>query len=374
MLHCYTTASPLWRKDDEGKTVYFTSTLSGASHTSTSHSYVARASPNRETGNATFCAASVSFTIINVPPNSTSISFTTNIVFYGNGSDNGFGKVISKSITVDQVPRYLSQPSNSLISTWTFNSTSHSSDSPSSSQQPEPVSSLAAGYLTSTILSRLSFFPGCVHATLQAALARLLHPMVQRTMPFLHSRMSQQLMIVPILLPRAFQPPVSEPSEELLAAASGSSFSGQPAAFIREQLESLGPRLLRTVAGVTAEPENTSLASLPKTESFNTSDADDSGANVESDKESSDLVDLMSTTTLSSAPPIQEPKQVKPPKLKGVKASSFARSMTPHPSLTVCTTNNSMSTHIPSATVTSINTPLVKVNGVGGTALNTVLV
>ncbi|KAE9403695.1 hypothetical protein BT96DRAFT_814629 [Gymnopus androsaceus JB14] len=73
---------------------------------------------------------------------------------------------------------------------------------------------------------------------------------------------SQPATIVPILLPRAFlQPPVSEPSEESLAAASGSSFSGQPAAFIRDQLESLGPRLLRTVGSVTAEVNS---ASLPK--------------------------------------------------------------------------------------------------------------
>ncbi|KAE9398157.1 hypothetical protein BT96DRAFT_786145, partial [Gymnopus androsaceus JB14] len=68
--------------------------------------------------------------------------------------------------------------------------------------------------------------------------------------------------IVPILLPRAFlQPAVSEPSEESLAAASGPSFSGQPAAFIRDQLESLGPRFLRTVASVTAEVNS---AALPK--------------------------------------------------------------------------------------------------------------
>ncbi|KAE9398159.1 hypothetical protein BT96DRAFT_43331 [Gymnopus androsaceus JB14] len=68
--------------------------------------------------------------------------------------------------------------------------------------------------------------------------------------------------IVPILLPRAFlQPAVSEPSEESLAAASGSSFSGQPAAFIRDQLELLGPRFLRTVASVTAEVNS---AALPK--------------------------------------------------------------------------------------------------------------
>ncbi|KAE9401777.1 hypothetical protein BT96DRAFT_593949 [Gymnopus androsaceus JB14] len=110
--------------------------------------------------------------------------------------------------------------------------------------------------------------------------------------------------------------------------------------------------------------------------SFDTSDADDSSADVESDEESSDSVDLMSTTTLSSVPPIQEPpKQAKPvasPKLKGVKASSsFARSTTPRPSLTVRTTNNSASTRIPSATVTAINTPSVKANGRGGAALNT---
>lgn len=47
--------------------------------------------------------------------------------------------------------------------------------------------------------------------------------------------------IVPVLLPRAFlQPPVCEPSEEAIAAASGPDL---PAAFIRDQLESLGPKL-----------------------------------------------------------------------------------------------------------------------------------
>lgn len=48
--------------------------------------------------------------------------------------------------------------------------------------------------------------------------------------------------IVPVLLPRAFlQPPACEPSVESIAAASPS-YGGEPAAFIRDELESLGPQ------------------------------------------------------------------------------------------------------------------------------------
>lgn len=108
--------------------------------------------------------------------------------------------------------------------------------------------------------------------------------------------------------------------------------------------------------------------------SFDTSDADDSSADMESDEESSDSVDLMSTTTLSSVPPISEPKvdrSVASPKLKAVRASSFARSTTPRPSLTVRTSGNvSTRSSIPSATVTSLSTPPLKTGGRGGAALN----
>lgn len=80
--------------------------------------------------------------------------------------------------------------------------------------------------------------------------------------------------------------------------------------------------------------------------SFDTFDTDDSNPDVESDKESSDAVDLMSTTTLSSAPPINEPKgapaskSLTSPKVKSVKTVSFPdRSTTPRPNLTVRTSN-----------------------------------
>lgn len=115
--------------------------------------------------------------------------------------------------------------------------------------------------------------------------------------------------------------------------------------------------------------------------SFDTSDADDSSADLESDDDSSESVDLTSTTTLSSVPPITEPTKVIPTsttkstiksqKLKSAagkasaaaaasssSSSSLGRSTTPRPSLTVRTSsNNNVSTRssIPSATVTSLN-------------------
>ncbi|KAF9074332.1 hypothetical protein BDP27DRAFT_1416219 [Rhodocollybia butyracea] len=110
--------------------------------------------------------------------------------------------------------------------------------------------------------------------------------------------------------------------------------------------------------------------------SFDTSDADDSNPDVESDEESSDSVDLMSTTTLSSAPPINEPKgtpalkSLTSPKVKSVKTvSSPGRSTTPRPNLTVRTSSNaSTRSSIPSATATALP-PSFKA-GRGGAALN----
>ncbi|KAJ3798073.1 hypothetical protein GGU11DRAFT_682331 [Lentinula aff. detonsa] len=73
---------------------------------------------------------------------------------------------------------------------------------------------------------------------------------------------SQHPAIVPVTLPRALnQPPVSEPSEEAIAASTGPSYCGQPAAFVRDNLESSGPRSLRTLCSVVTQVDS---AVLPK--------------------------------------------------------------------------------------------------------------
>ncbi|KAJ3834942.1 hypothetical protein F5878DRAFT_544025 [Lentinula raphanica] len=73
----------------------------------------------------------------------------------------------------------------------------------------------------------------------------------------------QQPSIVPVMLPRALnQPPVCEPSDEAIAAATGPSYCGQPAAFVRDELEASGPRSLRTLCSVQTQVINPSV--LPK--------------------------------------------------------------------------------------------------------------
>ncbi|KAF5387493.1 hypothetical protein D9757_006512 [Collybiopsis confluens] len=68
--------------------------------------------------------------------------------------------------------------------------------------------------------------------------------------------------VVPVVLPRAFlQPSVCEPSDEAIAAATGSSYSGQTAAFVRDNLESMGSQSLKAVCSITAEVNH---AVLPK--------------------------------------------------------------------------------------------------------------
>ncbi|KAJ3755810.1 hypothetical protein EV360DRAFT_85563 [Lentinula raphanica] len=77
------------------------------------------------------------------------------------------------------------------------------------------------------------------------------------------SQQQQQPSIVPVLLPRALnQPPVCEPSDEAIAAATGPSYCGQPAAFVRDELEASGPRSLRTLCSVQTQVINPSV--LPK--------------------------------------------------------------------------------------------------------------
>ncbi|KIK58180.1 hypothetical protein GYMLUDRAFT_246219 [Collybiopsis luxurians FD-317 M1] len=66
--------------------------------------------------------------------------------------------------------------------------------------------------------------------------------------------------VVPVVLPRAFlQPPVCEPSAEAIAAATGAPYNGQTAAFVRDNLESLGSRSLKTACSVTAQVDNSVL-------------------------------------------------------------------------------------------------------------------
>ncbi|GAW00241.1 clp1-like protein [Lentinula edodes] len=73
---------------------------------------------------------------------------------------------------------------------------------------------------------------------------------------------TSQPTIVPVMLPRALnQPPVCEPSDEAIAAATGSSYCGQPAAFVRDELESSGPRSLQTLCSVVTQVDS---AVLPK--------------------------------------------------------------------------------------------------------------
>ncbi|KAJ3728496.1 hypothetical protein C8R42DRAFT_638265 [Lentinula raphanica] len=73
----------------------------------------------------------------------------------------------------------------------------------------------------------------------------------------------QQPSIVPVMLPRALnQPPVCEPSDEAIAAATGPSYCGQPAAFVRDELQASGPRSLRTLCSVQTQVINPSV--LPK--------------------------------------------------------------------------------------------------------------
>ncbi|KIK66450.1 hypothetical protein GYMLUDRAFT_239399 [Collybiopsis luxurians FD-317 M1] len=76
---------------------------------------------------------------------------------------------------------------------------------------------------------------------------------------------------------------------------------------------------------------------------FDSSDADDSSASDE-ESHTSDSVDLISTTTLSSVPPMNETKPI-PPTIKSVSAPAKlknpkARSTTPRPNLTVRTSAN----------------------------------
>ncbi|KAJ4475703.1 hypothetical protein J3R30DRAFT_583446 [Lentinula aciculospora] len=71
---------------------------------------------------------------------------------------------------------------------------------------------------------------------------------------------SQQPTIVPVMLPRALnQPPICEPSNEAIAAATGLSYCGQPASFVRDELESSGPRSLQTLCSVVTQVDNSVL-------------------------------------------------------------------------------------------------------------------